>query len=86
MLHMWLCILFKLIVYELTWPRVYRGLHACAQVCTRFIADFIACDTRVKRVSHACGVELVANLYHTYVVSDTLYRPSTDVTILFDNM
>ena len=40
-------------------------VHRCARVCTRFIADFIACDMREKHVSHACGVELVANLYRT---------------------
>ena len=40
-----------------------RGLHACAQVCTCFIADFIVCDMRVKQVSHMCGIKHLANLY-----------------------
>ena len=43
-----------------TWLHIYKDLHMYAQVCTRVHA----CDTRVKQVSHACGVELVANLYH----------------------
>ena len=43
--------------------RVCTGVHAYPRVYTHFIADFIACDTRVKRMLHACGVELVANLY-----------------------
>ena len=33
---------------------------ACTRVATR---NFRACDTRIKRVSHAFGVELVAGLY-----------------------
>ena len=56
----------RVYMYKLTWPCVYRGLHMCAQGCTRFIADFSACDMRVKHMSHACGsIELVANLYRT---------------------
>ena len=54
---------------KLTWPRVYRGFHAYPHVCTHFIADFSVCDTPVKCTSHTCGIELVTNLYRTYVAA-----------------
>ena len=41
------------------------GLHKSACESTCFIADFSVCDMHVKCVSHACAVELIANLYRT---------------------
>ena len=38
------------------------SVHTCPHVCMHFIVDFSACDMRVTQVSHACCIELVANL------------------------
>ena len=50
---------------KLTWPRVYRGFHACAQEYTR-VHTF---HCWVQYVWHTCGVKLVPYLltltYHT---------------------
>ena len=78
-LYVWLCRTYMytlqtdMCVCKLMWPCVYKRLHkcvctsvhACPHMCTCFLADFSVCNMRVACVSHACCIELVANLYRT---------------------
>ena len=56
------CVQAKVAMRVQTFLLICVSVHTCPHVYMHFIVDFSARDMHVTQISHACCIELVANL------------------------